>query len=397
MSWDGRGDHRPSLDEELRTVLGGAEPDFDYAALVAGTRHRAGRIRRRRTLTQVVAAAVLVPSLVGTGFALNHRLSVDEAPAVSVASQTPAPEPEEQGMVPAAAPEQVTDPVVTGPAPADQGIQTAPPAQAEPPQVVEEPAQEDAPVDVAAPPAESDPADEPASAPAEEGAPEPDPALTPDPAPVQEPVAPTAPVALPPYQDPGVVLPDAPGGPSTDGSPNLIAVPDPRPTGVAALDAFGAPWSSELFQNITPLMGITFTQEPVGVDQHSARSWQYSTGGWESVVITLTAWDDSSQALADLTTGGTTLRSRWAGQLPEPMAWRGHEGDPDYFLTSTTSAFAEAPDTWVVGVAMVRQGDYLVAVAVDGQEPATARAQAAEIAEKSAANLAVLDPLHGGG
>lgn len=70
MSWE---------DEELRSVLGGTQEHFDYDALVAGTKVRARRLRRRRAVAQGVAAAVLVPTLVGTGFLVNSSLQGREA------------------------------------------------------------------------------------------------------------------------------------------------------------------------------------------------------------------------------------------------------------------------------------------------------------------------------
>ena len=46
--------------------------------------------------------------------------------------------------------------------------------------------------------------------------------------------------------------------------------------------------------------------------------------------------------------------------------------------------------------ALIRQGDYLVGVTVTGGDADAATALAAEVADKTAANLAFLDPVHGG-
>lgn len=69
-----------SWDEELRSALGGADEPFDYDALVAGTKVRARRIRRRRAVVQGAAAAVLVPVLVGAGVVIHG--SLEERPGV---------------------------------------------------------------------------------------------------------------------------------------------------------------------------------------------------------------------------------------------------------------------------------------------------------------------------
>ncbi|RIK17320.1 MAG: hypothetical protein DCC50_02100 [Acidobacteria bacterium] len=88
MSWQDRHDRHDAprevgLDDELRSVLGGSAEHFDYDALVAGTKVRARRMRRRRAVAQGAAAAVLVPTLVGAGFLLNSsvRGSQDAVPA----------------------------------------------------------------------------------------------------------------------------------------------------------------------------------------------------------------------------------------------------------------------------------------------------------------------------
>ncbi len=73
MSWqeeEGPG----ALDAELRSVLGGSAEHFDYDALIAGTKVRARRMRRRRAVAQGATAAVLVPTLVGTGFLVSSSL-----------------------------------------------------------------------------------------------------------------------------------------------------------------------------------------------------------------------------------------------------------------------------------------------------------------------------------
>lgn len=116
----GTDDRRPSLDDELRSALG-AGPVFDHEGLVAGTRARAGRLRRRRAIAQGAIAAVLVPALAGTGWIATQRLSVDAGHVdVQVATRTAEPEPTGAAVTETAV-------VTAGPVPSDE--LTAPPHQ----------------------------------------------------------------------------------------------------------------------------------------------------------------------------------------------------------------------------------------------------------------------------
>ncbi|MDO5663373.1 MAG: hypothetical protein Q4G40_11810, partial [Brachybacterium sp.] len=86
--------------DELRAALN-HEADFDYDALVAGAKLRAGRIRRRQTLTRAVAAVVILPTLAGTAYLggqlmqgqglLAGPASTDETAVTAPVEETPAP------------------------------------------------------------------------------------------------------------------------------------------------------------------------------------------------------------------------------------------------------------------------------------------------------------------
>ena len=65
----------PDLHDELRSALGQADAaDFDYDALVAGTKARAARILRRRAVSRGIAAVVLAPTLVAAGWFVGNNL-----------------------------------------------------------------------------------------------------------------------------------------------------------------------------------------------------------------------------------------------------------------------------------------------------------------------------------
>lgn len=203
---------------------------------------------------------------------------------------------------------------------------------------------------------------------------------------------------VPPYQDPALLgdlgVPLEAGG-------NRIEVPDVRPTGVAALGGLdGLSPVETVTPHLTPALNVTVTQELAGASPHSGRQWIYrppATGA--ELVLTLTAWDDSQLAFDDLVGGGTATSSRWLGPdgrpaVPEKGLWPGHEDDPDSFLTRQAQ-WGEDPPAPLVAVALIRQGDYLVAVTVQGTAELDLTGAAAEVAERAAANLAALDPEHG--
>lgn len=353
MSW--QDDHEPgrgrALPDELRSALG-QEPDFDYAALVAGTKARARRIRRRRALAQGAVAAVLIPTLVGTGFVLNNRLSVEEGPGgPALATGTPTADPAVDDVAVVTV-EETVEP--TGPATGQaEGTAPAPPAQTS---------------------------------------------------------GPSAPVLdQPPYQDPAL-LPELTSLETNPDLPNREDIPDPRPTGVVGLDALGAP-SGWLYPRVVPLPGFVAARDNIGLDPdtgiqgHSGRSFDWAasdapTEGVAAVTLDVGLWDDASFAMEQLRTGGTELSTFWIGGtdadgglvvgVPDPLPWPGHDGSPDHLLVA-----AEEEPRHLAG-ALIRQGDYLVGVTVTGGDADAATALAAEVADKTAANLAFLDPVHGG-
>ncbi|WP_151525492.1 hypothetical protein [Serinicoccus kebangsaanensis] len=322
---------RSSTDQQVRDVLGGAfhGEGFDHAALVAGAKGRAGRIRRRRAVTTAVAAAVVVPSLAGAGWILGNRLVGPGAEQVEVAVATRSQE-------------------TTPPSGPDEVARTT-------------------------------------------GAPDGEAATRAIEAPPWQPVTPPDPVS---------VRPDNPD------LPNRVQIPDPRPVGVDLLDALGPPQDAAAYPRTVPLSDFMAGGEGAAVEPHSARDWFFYDGTNEidqdTVQLTVTAWDDSAAALAAIRDGGAGLTSVWveedlSGGVPEPLPWPGHD-DADHLLVGRETEL-QSGDVQQVGGALVRQGDYLVGVTVraapgDGGPTTLDEAveAAAEIAQKSAENLAYLGP-----
>lgn len=302
MSWydDTEGSRRPTLDDDLRAALDASSTDFDYDALVAGTKVRAGRLRRRQTLARAVTVAVLAPTLAGAGWMLSSTLG---QPNASI--------------------EQAAQPSDDAAAATDAAATT-----------------EDATTTTADPPTRVD---------------------------------------GPPYQDP-MALPPAVYEPPNPDWPNRWEVPDVRPTGVAFLDDLGAPQLAMLYPRTVPLMQFTWGDggQP---EPHSAATYTFYTQGNEvhqdTVDISVTAWDDSAAEMAALRDGdvreGTVVL--WPGA-----------SDGDHLLVEKPQG------EWTFAGAAVRRGDYIVGVTVLASTAEEARAAATEIAEKSAANLAYLDP-----
>lgn len=212
---------------------------------------------------------------------------------------------------------------------------------------------------------------------------------------------PTAPHV--PWQDSVPPLPEGGPEPENPDFPNAWAIPDARPTGVAELDALGAPQLFMDYPRVAPVMGL-MTCDPGragGVEPVAAQHASFfadETGEEQSdllIEITITGWQDSSVARDGLINDTTTLCT-WDSQVGPAQPWPGHEGDADYRLFAT--------DTQGDAAAVVRQGDYLIAITVQpasAAEPTTSAGSreaadiAAEIASKTADNLAVLDPAHG--
>lgn len=309
---------RKSLDETLREALHSAPDGFDYDALVAGTHQRAGRIRRRRTVGTLAAAAVLVPGLVGGGVLVNNMIQ-DQAGQV-----TPAP----------AGPSDDTD--------QRTGDDTR---------------------------------------------------TTDDAARTTE--VPTT----PPWQD--GTLPEAPPDGTSD-SGNAWEIPDPRPTGVAFLEQFEGPQQLLQGPKMAPVMGaMTCNRDDraAWLSPSAAANWFYNLdeGDDTSVDLVVTGWEDGDAAMDALR--ADELFCAWdVGENGESVQaekdWPGHAADQDRYLNETYPADGYLSDH-SVSVSVIRTGDYLVAVRVQDLDAEVAQGASTEIAEKTAENLAALDPEHG--
>lgn len=310
MSRDGERRTPQGLEGELdlqlrRAVDDGA--DFDYAALVAGTRSRATRLRRRQTVTRAVAAAVLVPTLVGAGWIAGQTLG--------------------------GAPAQVEL--------ADTGeTSTAPPTQEQ-----------------------------------------------------------TAAPDRPPYQDVDVLPPVAPDEGNPD-YPNAWPVPDARPTGVEFLDALGAPSFHLTYPRVVPLDIYLAARADDGVEPVSGVSWGWGDGTndleQDTVAITVTGWEDSATALAQLR-DDTLEFATWFDGFPTELPWPdGVDGADGIAPEDRMLVSGEGVPGASAGV-LVRQGDYLVGVTVNAGTEDEAVQVAVEIAGKTAANLLHLDAEHAAG
>lgn len=317
-------DNNDDFGTVLRLAVGSAK--FDYAALIAGSQQRAGRIRRRRALAVGAAVAVLGPALVGGATLVLPEILPDNGSGT---------------VLPAASGDTA-------------GATSAP--------------------------------------------------LTDDASATSAPAASQA-----PWQDAEPPMPE--GGPDPDNPdfPNAWVIPDARPTGVGELDALGAPQLFMNYPRIAPVMGLMTCDpgradgvEPVAA-QHASLSPDDESGSAQSdllIDITVTGWQDSNAA-RDGVIGDSYTLCTWDSQVGQAQPWPGHEGDADYRLYET--------DTPGQAAAVVRQGDYLVAITVqtassgtptEGTTAAKTSSQqsvdvAAEIASKMADNLEVLDPAHG--
>lgn len=301
----------PGLDDLRAALDPGGEPEFDHAALVAGVKRRATRLRRRRALAQGVTAVVLVPTLVGAGWMISTRVNdIPDTPAAHT-----------------------THTLLE-----DQTSSTQ--------------------------------------------------------TPLLEEATATAQATDPPYQDPAL-LPEAQLEAPNPDWPNAWEVPDARPTGIDLLDQLGEPQLAMQYPRVVPLPGWHAAARDEGIEPHSGAHWSFfdteqDDGG--QVEITITAWTDSRAAMADLLADTTSTLAGWLPGERERLDWlpEGHAQEDSLLLGSTDPGLPDAG-------ALIRQGDYLVGVAVAG--PGTDRERAAEvaaqIAERTAANLAHLDPEHG--
>lgn len=325
------GEPADGLEEILRRSLRRADEGFDYNGLVAGVHERAHRIRVRRTVTTLAAAAVLVPALVGTASLLPDALS---------------------------SPDQI--------APAEPDTVTVTEDDAGP--VEENGRDEDT---------END-SEDTAEVPWQ--------------------------VSLPPAPD--EVIDD---NFSDDNDPTRVRhgewqIPDARPTGIEFLDSFGAPMMLPEVQLAVPdWMDCDAHAHPDGLKPRTGVWWTYTdqatTSMWgRSVDIAVTGWEDGEAAMEGLR--ADTLFCGWFGTA-EPAQWTGQA--PDALIVAPVQRYLDDLETGLHPTdtygtaAVVRAGDYLVAVSVDADSPEEATEVATEIADKTAANLEVLDPERAGG
>lgn len=319
----------PDLHDELRSALGQADAaDFDYDALVAGTKARAARIRRRRAVSRGVAAVVLAPTLVAAGWFVGNNLGGlgEGEVGLEVAATT-----EDRA-------EQTSEPVTEDPttSTSDPSVTTSSPS-----------------IDEV-----------------------------------------TETVTGPPWQDEAPPAPEAGPEPLNPDWPNRLEIPDPRPTGVAFLDALGAPAQELVYPRQAPLISFATATEYGGVEPHSGRSWDYHDGtnfAQDTVTVQVTAWDDSASVMTDLLDPAATDVAFTLDADGRTLPWPGGEQGGDRLLISR-----DVMQGYVSAGALVRQGDYLVGVTVTTTSQEEAVAAATEIAQKTVENLAVLDPEHAG-
>lgn len=197
-------------------------------------------------------------------------------------------------------------------------------------------------------------------------------------------------VQTPPWQDGELSLPQ--GGVDRTNSANAWEVPDARPSGVDYLAEFGAPQRASEYARIAPVEGAMECN--TGAEDASplaGQSWSYfhDEGGSAagSAYLHVTGWQDSRAAFEAIRDDTMTycVRSVEWQQVP----WEGHQDAADSLL------YEAADGSLRHGFAVVRQGDYLIAVTVTDESGAVNAAVAAETADKMAQNMAALDPAHG--
>lgn len=194
----------------------------------------------------------------------------------------------------------------------------------------------------------------------------------------------------PPWQDGELLMPAPEDNLDDEDGDNAWPIPDARPLGVDRVEALGAPQQHLAGGRMAPVMGL-MTCDPGrdgGVSVIASDHWSYfpEEGGGASIDLTITGWEDSTAAWDGLI-NDTYTACVWNTDVGPAEPLPGHEGDGDYALFTAAGAQVAA---------VVRQGDYLVAVSVRGEaDPAAGSEVAAEIASKTADNLAALDPDHG--
>lgn len=190
----------------------------------------------------------------------------------------------------------------------------------------------------------------------------------------------------------------------SDPSHGAWQIPDPRPTGVDFLDDLGDPRAHATGANSPPVDGMVGNEsaQEGGSESVAGQFWSYYADGQDLASLTarihVTGWQDAPAAMEGLR-GDELYYAR--GEEQQAGTWRGREDDPDRFVFETYQRIQDDAEGGLtpLGVyeasAVVRTGDYLVAATVTAESPREADAVAREIAEKSAENLAALDPEHG--
>lgn len=203
--------------------------------------------------------------------------------------------------------------------------------------------------------------------------------------------SPAAGEGSPPWQDSPPPLPEGGLEPENPDLPNAWEIPDARPTGVAALDAFGAPRMGMNYPRMVPVFDVMVCNTGAeDVEPLAGQDWMYYLDDTEpagSIDIVVTGWEDSTAARDALRDDTMNFCVRDVAGDWEPLEWADHERDEDYLLYQAGSAGRE------FGFAIVRQGDYLVGVTVSDTTDNVETA--AEIASRTADNLEALDPDHG--
>lgn len=167
-------------------------------------------------------------------------------------------------------------------------------------------------------------------------------------------------------------------------------IPDARPSGIAELDALGAPDSTIIDPAVSPLpLILTCSPADTAAGEVAVTGVNYnytaeSDAGLDvdMVRISVTGWEDGSPGTDRLRDPG--FHCAWPGSGPEEVTW---PGAGDGLLTAPVEGFGSGE---TVG-AVISQGDYLVGVTVRGTDATAAAELAVEIATKTAQNLEELD------
>lgn len=192
-----------------------------------------------------------------------------------------------------------------------------------------------------------------------------------------------------PWQDTEPPLPA--GGAYESG--NAWEIPDPRPTGIAALDALGEPATYSATPGGSPLPVIiscgSGSGEGLSVAGINALYQAESGTGEEiqTVQISVSGWEDGDGGLDRFR--ADDFPCTWAEGAINERDWTGSgEG-------LLTDVYETGYGRNAVG-ALVPVGEYTVGITVEGEDTQLAAETAVEVAEKTADNLRALDPERAG-